>query len=327
MSFDEIKGQDRAIKILKHTIVNNHLAQTYLFYGPDGVGKKKTAIAFARALNCLTNENDACGVCISCRKIEQSIHPDVTLLQQDKGDIKIGAIRDIINGMIYRPLEAKKRVVIVDEADKCNIAASNAFLKTLEEPPVDTIIILISSSPDTLPQTVLSRCHKISFSNIPDHIVAEILMNKNGLTQSEAEYIACLADGSIGKAISLSTTDVKQIREDILEGLTNKGNDMSKMFDLSERFSKDEVSFYDALYWIHTYFRDVLILKNHGDKNLLINKDMGGHLSKIADRMTLERLLGIMDLIRSVYKGQERNMNRQLALDVVGITTGENYGS
>ena len=318
MSFHEIKGQDRAIKILKQAIVNNHLAQTYLFYGPDGVGKKKTAIAFAKALNCLTYENDACGICIPCRKIEQAIHPDVTLLQQDKGDIKIGAIREIINGMIYRPLEAKKRVVIVDEADKCNISASNAFLKTLEEPPVDTIIILISSSPDTLPQTVLSRCHKISFSHIPMHIVADILMNRNGLTQSEAGHVACLADGSIGKAIALSSTDVKQIREDILAGLINKGKEISTIFDLSERFSKDEASFYDALYWIHTYFRDVLILKNHGDANLLINKDMEEHLSKTADRMTSERLLGIMDLIRSVYKGQERNMNRQLALDVVG---------
>ena len=320
MGFSEIKGQERAIKILKQVIANNHLAQTYLFHGPDGVGKKEAALSFAKALNCATYENDACGLCISCRKIEQGIHPDVILLKPDKGEIKIGVIRDVINGMVYRPLEAKKRVVIVDEADRFNISASNAFLKTLEEPPVETIIILISSGPDILPQTVLSRCHKISFGNIPTQIVVDILMNKKGVTRAEAEYVACLADGSIGKAIALSSTDVQQVRGDILREL--KDRDRGTLFELGERFSRDESIFYDVLYWIYTYFRDLLILKNEGGPMLLINKDLQDHLSTIKDGITVERLLDIIGFIQSIYKGQERNMNRQLALDVLGIKIG-----
>lgn len=320
MGFNAIKGQERAIKILKQVIANNNLAQTYLFHGPDGVGKKEVALSFAKALNCTTYGNDACDLCISCRKIEQGIHPDVILLKPEKGEIKIGVIRDLINGMIYRPLEAKKRVVIVDEAERFNISASNAFLKTLEEPPVETIIILISSGPDMLPQTVLSRCHKVSFGNIPTRILTDVLMNIKGLARPEAEYMACLADGSIGKAIALSATDVQQVRGDILREL--KDRDRGMLSELAERFSKDESIFYDVLYWFYTYFRDLLILKNEGGAMLLINKDLQDHLSTIKDRITVERLLDIISFIQSIYKGQERNMNRQLALDVLGIKIG-----
>lgn len=319
MSFAEIKGQDRAIKILRRAMTNNRLAQTYLFHGPDGVGKKGAALCFAMALNCTSYENDACGLCTSCRKIVQGIHPDVILMKQDKGEIKVGVIRDIINGMVYRPLEAKKRVIIVDEADRFNISASNAFLKTLEEPPLETIIILVTSSPDMLPQTVLSRCHKVSFGSIPTRTIADILMDKNGLTRAIAESVACLADGSIGKAITLSSTDVRQVRKDILAGLMKGDNEGRGLFDLAERWSRDEDSFYEALYWIYTYFRDLLILKRGGDLMLLINKDLHDPLSKIKGKMTVEGLLDIIGFIQSVYKGQERNLNRQLALDVLGI--------
>ena len=319
MRFSDVRGQERAIKILKQAIYSNHVAQTYLFHGPDGVGKKMVAVGFAMALNCSDYRDDACGMCKSCRKIEQGIHPDVTILQSDNGEIKIGAIRDVINGMVYRPLEGKNRVLIVDEAERFNTSASNAFLKTLEEPPAETVIILVSSSPDLLPQTVLSRCHKVSFSQIPVPVITEILVHKNGIEKGAAEYIACLAEGSIGRAIALSSKDVQKVRRKILEGFFSFGDkDRSVMFDLSEDIAKDEGTFNDALYWTCTYLRDLLILKEKGTQELLINKDLRDELLKIKDSMTVERLLDVMGFVQSIYKGQERNMNRQLALDVLG---------
>lgn len=326
MGFDEIKGQERATRILKQAIAHNHIAQTYLFHGPDRVGKKRTALCFAMALNCWTSQEDPCGLCIPCRKIGQGIHPDITIVKPDKGEIKIGVIRDIITGMAFRPREAKKRIVIIDEAEKFNLSASNAFLKTLEEPPVETVIVLVSSSPDTLPQTVLSRCHKIAFGSIPTPVIADILMHAKGHTRTLAESIASLADGSIGKALALSSADVQQVREEIVRGITEIYDDRGTLFDLAERFSKDEESFYDALYWIYTCFRDVLILKNGGDLMLLINKDLYHHLLMIKERITIDRLVEIEDFIRSVYKGQERNMNRHLALDVLGMKIFEGVG-
>src|SRR3972149_8894899 len=118
MDFADIKGQDRAINILKRAIANNHIAHSYIFHGPDGIGKKCAAMSFAMAINCTEDNGDACGLCKSCRKISSGIHPDFTLIDQESGEIKIAAIRDVINGMIYKPVEAKKRVVIVDGAER-----------------------------------------------------------------------------------------------------------------------------------------------------------------------------------------------------------------
>lgn len=317
MGFNEIKGQERAIKILRQAIAGKYIAQTYLFHGPEGVGKKKTALTFAKTLNCTDSEIDACGLCLSCRKIGEEIHPDVIIMRPDKGEIKIGTVRDVISGMAYRPLEGRKRVVIVDDADMCNISASNAFLKTLEEPPPETIIILVSSSPDTLPQTVLSRCHRVSFGNIPVGIITDALEEEKGLTRALAEQTASLAEGSIGRAFALSSDEVKQIRKEALKWVTEGGKDVSSLFDMTERLAKDMEVFYDSLYWIYAYFRDILILKCKGEEMLLINKDLYERLSGIKDGMTVERLLDIIGFIQFIYKGQERNMNRQLALDVL----------
>src|SRR4030066_431819 len=291
MSFAEIKGQDRAINILKRSIANDHIAHSYLFHGPDGAGKKCVAISFAMAMNCVEYNDDACGLCTPCRKIVAGIHPDVTLLDQESGEIKIGAIRDVINGMVYKPLEAGKRVVIVNGAERFNISSSNAFLKTLEEPPADTVIILISSSPDMLLQTILSRCRKVSFSQMTPYISTGKLMDK----------------------------DAQQIRMEILNGLftTNREN-RTAAFDLSEKFSKDDASFCNVLFWTLTFLRDIIILKENGDGGLIINKDMGETLAALKDRISLERLLDAISQLKSAYKGQDRNMNRQLALDVLG---------
>ncbi len=311
MSFTEIRGQDRAINILKRAISNDHIAHAYLFHGPEGVGKYGTAISFAMALNCSGYNGDACGQCIPCRKISSGIHPDITLIEEESGEIKIDAVRDVINGMVYKPLEAKKRVVIINGAERFNLSSSNAFLKTLEEPPADTVIILISSSPDMLLQTILSRCQKLSFSQIPADAITDILMEKAGIVRELAEFAASMANGSPGKAIALSSGDIQDARREVINGLFS-------INDLSEKLSKDEASFCNVLFWISTYLRDILILKENGDTGLIINKDMKTDLSGLKDRVSVERLLDIMDAVKSAYKGQERNMNRQLALEAIG---------
>ncbi|MEK6560843.1 MAG: DNA polymerase III subunit delta' [Nitrospirota bacterium] len=325
MGFRDIKGQDRAINILKRAISNDHVSHSYLFYGPDGVGKKGVAISFAMALNCVEYNDDACGLCTPCRKIVAGIHPDVTILHEESGEIKIGAIRDVINGMVYKPLEARKRVIIVNEAERFNLSSSNAFLKTLEEPPAETVIILISSSPDMLLQTILSRCQKVAFNQVSPQIITDILIEKLGLEQGQAEFVSYMADGSPGKAISLSSEDIQQIRVEILNGLFINGNaNKISAFDLSEKYAKDEGYFYNMLFWILTCLRDIMILKENGNTELIINKDMNNALSKVKERVSMERVLDTMGLVKSVYKGQDRNMNRQLALDVLGnkITEG-----
>ncbi|HBI23056.1 MAG TPA: hypothetical protein DDX84_02345, partial [Nitrospiraceae bacterium] len=119
--------------------------------------------------------------------------------------------------------------------------------------------------------------------------------------------------------LSLSSEEVQGIRMDILSVLSGKGNVKRNLFDLAEQYSKDEKIFYEALDWIYTYFRDIIMMKVQSDLNLIINRDFYDHMISLKEKISLETLLDIIEYIKSVYKGQERNMNRQLALDVLGI--------
>lgn len=320
MGFDHIKGQKRAIEVIKKVLAHNRLAQAYLFTGPEGVGKKLTATSLAKALNCHTYTKDFCDQCISCRKIEEGIHPDISLLVPENGEIKIGTIRDIINGMAYRPLEARIRVIILDDAHRLNLSASNAFLKSLEEPPEHTAIILITSSPDTLPDTILSRCQRVYFGLIPLRELTELL-GSQGIDRGEAEEIALMAEGSIGRAINMLSSDILSIKKDIKYAMTaEKDTGILKLFTLAEKSARDEETFYRVLDWIRIYIRDMLLIKIYGDCAGVINKDIYNHLLEKGNRMTLWELLDIIERINFLYRGRERNINKQLAIEILSMT-------
>ena len=170
MALREIIGQDRAVKILLRSIQRARIPSSYLFAGEAGIGKKFTAINFAKAVNCLTPPSppltkggdggvfDACDECYSCRKINAGVHPDFLIISPDAGQIRIEEIRAINDILSYKAFEGRMKVIIVDEAETMNPYAANAFLKNLEQPPEDSLIILISSNPDRMLDTIKSRC-------------------------------------------------------------------------------------------------------------------------------------------------------------------------
>src|SRR5512134_1109278 len=148
MNFSEIVGHERPVAILKRVLANGTLAHAYLFSGDEGIGKKMTALALASAVNCLERGPDGgCGACPSCRKVASGGHPDVHLLVPDGGEIRIDQVRQIQEDLSLRPFEGAGKTLIVDFAERMNPASSNAFLKTLEEPPGEALIILVSAMP------------------------------------------------------------------------------------------------------------------------------------------------------------------------------------
>src|SRR3990172_246416 len=164
MTFHDILGHDRPVAILKRALAQDTLAHAYLFSGEAGIGKKMTALALAAALHCGDlRENIGCGVCPSCRMAASLSHPDVHILAGDGGEIKIDQIRQVQADLALKPFQGEKKVLIVDGAEDMNPASANAFLKTLEEPPGDTLIVLISSMPQGLLPTIRSRCQEIRF--------------------------------------------------------------------------------------------------------------------------------------------------------------------
>src|SRR3989440_7156430 len=165
MPFRDVLGHNRLITLLTRSVAGASLPPSLLFAGPAGVGKRKTALAVAQALNCLTpRDGDACGACTACARIARGVHPDVSIVEpEDSGAIKIEQVRDVVDRAAYRPFEGRRRVVIIDNADALVAAAQNALLKTLEEPPPSSIFILVTSRPDVLLPTVRSRCPELRF--------------------------------------------------------------------------------------------------------------------------------------------------------------------
>lgn len=188
-----------------------------LFWGPDGVGKRFTAFELAKALNCLEGEGDACGKCLSCRKIEHGNHPDVTYVQPSGKArmIKKDVMEGIAELTAYRPFEGRKRVVIIENAECISLPGQHFFLKTLEEPMSETVFILLSSAWSRLLPTIRSRCQKVRFGTLNPETVTELLLRERELPESVAAAIAALAQGQVSRAKDLVDTERRDMVLDV----------------------------------------------------------------------------------------------------------------
>ncbi|MBI5632245.1 MAG: DNA polymerase III subunit delta' [Nitrospirae bacterium] len=307
MSFKDIIGQGKAVNMLQGILKRDRLAGAYLFCGESGIGKKATAINFVKAVNCLNTgkdpdnlllgllqspdpqspipDFDACEVCDSCQKINAGTHPDVVMIAPEERIIKIEEIRAIEETLSFRPFEGKKKAVIVDDADSMNPPAANAFLKTLEEPPEDSLIILITSRPDRLPATIRSRCSRITFHTHSLTSCRDILKNK--MNDNEAALALKLSLGRPGIALS---SDIRGDRDwfvNLLRAMTQAEKDswasreeMEKWFDLALMFT-----------------RDLAVYKISGKASHLINEDLAETLGKLGKSVDVQ---GIIDLYKEL---------------------------
>jgi DNA polymerase-3 subunit delta' len=321
--FEGIIGHDFQKNILKRAARDNMASHSYLYVGPDGVGKKLMALQFAKLLNCLgsTNSPDEGCECSSCRKIDKGIHPDVVLIEfTGVKNIKVDQVREEIEEKLYlRPFEGRYKIVIVDEAERMNHNAQNAFLKTLEEPPRDSVIILLSSRPESLLPTLRSRCQTVVFNPLPEEIVAGLLTERGGMSTEEAVLYAKLSGGSIGKALGFDK-EMMEWRKDLLTGLVSiRRNSASDISELSELLSSGasqteterlELGFRFILLWI----RDIA-LAGMGSE-CLTNTDFTEAINNEARKWDLDDLLEMeRNVERAWYDIARANANTKLVLD------------
>ncbi len=324
MSFQNIKGQDKAIEILKAHIRQSRLSHGYLFIGPQGVGKKMAAKTLAKALNCENETLDSCGRCASCLKIEKNQHPDVHIInastalnsnyEQGKGEagnsqaIKIGHIRQLQKEISLKPYEAKVKVFIIEDAHNLTAEASNALLKILEEPPVKSLIILVSAKPTLLFKTIISRCQVVKFYPLAREQLKEVLNKDYGLEANLAHFLAYFCEGRLGKALALKDTDIFREKNRVIDALAMPRR--QGLEDLSVK--REDVR--GMLNILTTWFRDMYLVKVGMPHLELINFDRKSELLKLMQHFTFVDLDEVLNCISDSLVYLEQNINVRLLL-------------
>ena len=317
MKFSTIEGHEKSIRILQRAISNNALAHAYLFSGQAGIGKKKTAFALAAAVNCLNARPEGgCGECPSCRKVDTLGHPDVHVLLPDGDEIKIDQIRQVQSDFALKPFEGTKKVLIVDNAESMNAASSNAFLKTLEEPPGDALIILITAMPQGLLPTIRSRCQEITFHPLPRNTLARALVRMRGLSEEDAWFIAALAQGSMGRGLEMDIAQEKTARDEVAtlrSGLAQMGP--GEVLALAETLAKDRERLERLIEIGVEEIRDALVYRETGEQRLLVHAEAQQLSRQMADRDSVPRLLADMGLFMASRDLLDRRVSAQLVAE------------
>lgn len=326
--FSKIIGQEKAVDYLKRVVDRDKLSHAYLFTGIPGIGKKSTAYALARAVNCYNpTMGEGCGQCGSCRQMMAGSHPDLFVIKPDGQAIKIDQIRHLIRNLGFKKMSARFRVSIVSQAETMTEEAANAFLKILEEPPEANILILdVVEARDLLP-TIVSRCQKVSFLPLPSTLIADWLTREQGLVKDQALVVAKLADGSLGRAIELTEGGFLEKRHDFLLGLFELPQlapeealevglnyaGMSKRKELD--VGGGEGGLFALLSVWKTWYRDLLIVKVGAPEHLLINIDFVHKLKNMAEHLTINSLLRSFEVLNQAEHALKRFRNVDLMME------------
>ena len=310
---------------------------TLLLAGPVGVGKHAIARATAAVINCLDPRvgegglaADACGTCRSCDRIARGVHVDVlTVEPDDTGKIKVDAIRAVLEQTGFRPFEGKRRVVIIRDADAMQHsedAAQNALLKSLEEPPPGTIFILTSAIPGALLPTVRSRCMRLQVGRLTEAEVSEVLARDHGLSQDEARAVAALADGSVGNALALQSSDLEELRDlalHLLEGAA-KGNTAARLqaataLAVNSKKDRERAEVALTLRLLSSMLRDIELLNAGADDHLLANPALRDRLHKISRAYDGDRARASFAVVDEAVVAVHRNAGTKVVADWLAV--------
>ena len=309
MLFDLIKGQERPIGMLKDYLAQSQLVGGYLFSGPEGIGKKLTALTLAKALNCQEGVLKPCAGCPSCIKIEKKQHPDVHLIEQGEGDIKIDDIRRLQHRINLMPYEARKKVFIIDNAHQLTAEAANALLKILEEPPGDSLIILISDKPSLLFKTILSRCKVVKFSPLERERLKTLFKEDFRLDNNTAHFLAYFSEGRLGCGLRLKESDTLREKNNIIDEFVFSSKPGFTSLPSQER---QDIRRYMNI--LASWLRDIYLFKAGLPDTQAINFDRRQELLKHSRQLSLFELSRMTDALSQSLSYLERNINVKLIL-------------
>ena len=333
MSFSDLKQQKTVAEQLRRSLERERLAHAYLFAGPRGSGKEATARTLAKALNCLEKNHDCCsdGIreCDSCRRVDEGAHPDVYWVRPESKSrrIQVDQMREFMKAVNLRSSMGGVKVGIIVDADCMNEEASNAFLKTLEEPPAQTVIILLCSEPQRLLPTILSRCLKISFGSVsgrarsPYHAKLLPLLARSSARAEQrivTSYQLLAEVTGLLQEIRHETrrrieTEVDLERYEELEPNVRERLEDQMEARIEGEYRAERERLLEEMY---NWFGDVLLCTAGADESLLASPDQAAAVRRVAAGLTYLQACRNLDAVERIRDSFSRSISETLALEV-----------
>ncbi|SHG41705.1 DNA polymerase-3 subunit delta' [Thermosyntropha lipolytica DSM 11003] len=300
----QVKGQDKALHILKKAAEGGNISHAYLFIGPEGVGKMLTARMWAYSLLSREDENAAL-------YLREGMHPDLLVIERDENKTLLGKdkiVKDLEPWLALKPYHAGHRIAIIRDAHLLSMEGANALLKTLEEPPSYAVIILIADE-NTLLETIVSRCQVIRFSPLPSRVLEEILLTR-GISEEKAKEAARLGQGSVAYALHFGEEEISKNWQTALYIVSILGRDGEAA--IGEAAEKMEANPQLIIRMLETILRDMLVYNSTGEELLLTVKESQDIVKMLNKRLNEEKLRQAINKI-GVLKGYyRRNVNSLL---------------
>jgi len=284
MRLEELAGQDHAVALLLRAVELGRVPHAYLFDGPEGVGKRSAAVGLGLALICAEAPGKGCGKCDTCRRVLAGNHPDVRVIVPATLQILKEQTDEIVRLAGSRPHEAPARVIVLDEADRLNPNSANSLLKTLEEPYPGTHLVLVTTAPDRLLPTILSRTQRVRFIPVRPAVMIP-LGTRRGIDAARAETAAALAAGSVGRFFELLGQEGEDERWKVAAALRQAAGarDMGALFDaaMSVGDKEGKETLPEALVLLGRFYRDALAAASGAD-DLVLLRGRAPELQKLA---------------------------------------------
>jgi DNA polymerase-3 subunit delta' len=333
--FESIVDQKQPIQLLTTLYRKHTVPHALLFTGIDGIGKKKCSIAFAMLCNCINegsfSENNVsffnkitpCGQCISCNKILSENHPDIIFIEPSGASIKIDQIRELCRTLTMKPFEARRRIVIISNAQAMSTEAGNALLKNLEEPPENTVFILTALQVSDLLPTIVSRCQHIRFNPVAPERISEMLINHYDIDKKDALLVAHMANGSLGKAVEMIIAGKKfdwiKYKRWLLHVIfknIQEDTSIALQMAFASKLSEHKEFLMDSLDMIMSFFRDFVVYQYYPEN--VIDSDVRYYIQYVSEKVSVESAVKKIEAIQTVQKDiRSSNINVRLILEAL----------
>lgn len=317
MLFSDFLGQEEIKNYLKKSIIDDNISHSYIFEGKNGIGKYNLAMTFAQSLLCENYDDEPCNCCDSCIQVMSGNNPDIHILSPKERSIKREDIDKLRESISIKPYQSKRKIYIIKNSDSMTLQAANTFLKTLEEPTGNAVIIMLTTNKELLLPTIQSRCQVLTFKSLSNEVIAEHISHKYNMTKDNAELVAFYSEGVLSRAERIATGEdsILEKRLDVFD-IFDKIIVLDKyvLFQYENYFDKNKENIEEIIHIIMILLRDIYFKKYNLDLHI-VNKDFSSKISKYTEKFNTEKIDDMMIYLENVLFDIDSNVNYKLVID------------